>query len=222
MLIESNVLKYILLLIFFAISACTFKTNTHKYYNSPSGQQPFEFDLSQVIRVDSFDVELLEWAIFEETNSQRRRLDLKPCKYERRLQQAARLHSNEMVDLNYFSHTSPVAENSTVRKRMSRAGIKLGTGGENIAIHPFKKMQDVVFKQTGTNHFSKYDWRNEGAFYTYREFAADLIQRWLNSPPHRQNILDTNFKFLGVGCVQAKFNQRDVFYVTQSFSSINY
>ncbi|MFQ5606283.1 MAG: CAP domain-containing protein [bacterium] len=181
-------------------------------------------DLSQVIRADSVDLELLEWAIFKESNRQRKRLGMKPFEFEVRLQKVARQHSGEMVELKYFEHHSPVIKNQTIRQRVSRAGIKYGIQGENIAIHPLNKIQEVVFSDLtpASQSATRYAWRNEGREYTYKEFSVDLVKRWLNSLPHRRNILSQQFKFLGIGCAQAQYNGLEVFYVTQNFSSTNY
>lgn len=186
--------------------------------NISSAGEPFEY-----VDADSVDLALLEWTIFTETNAQRQRLGLPPLAFDWKLQKGAKLHSEEMLELDYFDHVSPVAKNKTVKMRLRHAGIKQGSGGENIAIHPINKKQEIVFRSPEeTASLSKYAWRNEGSRYTYKEFAVDLVQRWLNSPPHRRNILSKRFKYLGVGCVFSTHKDIDVFYVTQNFSSTNY
>lgn len=190
---------------------------------SPVEQFGPDVDLSLRLDSDSVDVPLLEWAIFLETNRQRARLGLKPLKFEPRLQYVAEQHSREMVRLGYFEHNSPVPSNATLTKRIRHVGIKEGIGGENIAIHPVTRRQDAIFRaaQAGPTA-SKYAWRNEGDDYTYAEFARDLVNRWLNSPPHRRNVLNKQFHYLGVGLAQARYKDIEVFYVTQDFSSANY
>ena len=178
--------------------------------------------LDQFVNTDSLNIDLLEWAIFDETNIQRERLGLLPLKYEYRLQQGARLHSMEMVNLNYFDHFSPVKENETVKKRIRTAGIKKGDSGENIAIHPKQKRLDIIYRLAGTASPTKYVWRNKGRYYSYQEFARELVRRWLNSAPHRANIFSRGFKFTGVGAVPSTYLETAVFYVTQNFSTTNY
>jgi len=95
------------------LAVCTSKIVLPKYYINPPEQ--FDIDLSQPIKIDSVDLVLLDWAIFEETNGYRDRLDVKRLRFNHRLQQAAKLHTKEMVELNYFSHTSPVSENRTIK-----------------------------------------------------------------------------------------------------------
>lgn len=205
--------------------SCAYKheRNIPRYYHDAFVRESVETALQQEIDTDSVNLELLEWAVFDETNQQRQRLGLPPFQFDSRLQKAARQHSQEMVQLGYFQHTSPLPENETVKKRIENEGIAFGTTGENIAVHPLQKVQEVVFQHFDIEQsVSKYAWRNEGVRYTYREFAVDLLKRWLNSPAHRNNILAYNFQYLGVGCVAAKYNDHDVFFVTQNFSSTNY
>lgn len=175
------------------------------------------------IEPDSVNLELLEYAIFLQTNLQRQRLGLWPLKFEPRTHSVARSHSEEMVSMSYFSHTSPVPKNQTLRMRMSHAGLKQTTAGENIAIYPiFKKQEILVEKQLPESSAPRDFWRNHGVRFTYDEFAKNIVDRWMNSPGHRSNILSDYFRFLGVGCARGKLNGSDVFYVTQNFSSTNY
>jgi uncharacterized protein YkwD len=89
--------------------ACTRRAKKVSYYKILEYQSSPE--ITAILSPDSVNLELLEWAIFSETNLQRGRLGLVPFKYDPQLQKAARLHSQEMVALNYFDHTSPVLFN---------------------------------------------------------------------------------------------------------------
>jgi uncharacterized protein YkwD len=40
--------------------------------------------------------------------------------------------------------------------------------------------------------------------HTYHSFAKRIVQRWMDSPAHRENILSPHAKFLGSGCRQGK------------------
>lgn len=215
--------------IYFAVTIALLSSCVHpgnpppKYYQLRTADQAAGIDLAAPIRKDSVNLELLEWAIFRETNTQRRRLGLESFKFDARLRRAAILHTREMVELDYFDHVSPIPKNETIAQRFRQVGIKYGMGGENLAMHPANKRQQIVFEQLDPNATApKYHWRNAGISYTYEQFAEELVNRWLTSPPHRRNILNRNFRFLGVGCVRSKKKQSEVFYITQNFSSTNY
>lgn len=199
--------------------ACSFRSHIPAYYKHKD-ESP---EVNKVISADSLNLELLEWAIFAETNNQRIRLGLEPYKFDPNLQKAARLHSEEMVNLEYFDHYSPKPNNRTLQRRLHKEGIDNGIAGENIAVHPLVKKLEVVYMQISSlNSNSRYSWRNYGTPYSYKKFAEDLVKRWMMSPGHRNNILSPFFKYLGVGCAKAMFNNQEVIYVTQDFSSSNY
>jgi uncharacterized protein YkwD len=53
-----------------------------------------------------------------------------------------------------------------------------------------------------------YDWN------TLEEIAAHSLKGWMNSPPHRRNILDGNYGQTGVGIA---VSDDDKVYITQLF-----
>ncbi len=66
------------------------------------------------------------------TNEYRMMFGLRALRIHEGLVQAARKHSKEMVEKNYFAHESPVPENASPGKRCAREGAKYT--GENIAM----------------------------------------------------------------------------------------
>lgn len=66
-------------------------------------------------------------------NDYRESLGLCRLEADPRLVRAARAHSREMVELGYFSHTSPKKENKEFSDRIRKAGYDR-PGGENIAM----------------------------------------------------------------------------------------
>jgi hypothetical protein len=73
-----------------------------------------------------------EIACMRATNDYRRMMGMKILEYDERLVRAARKHSQEMKELNYFAHDSPVAENKSFGLRCAHEGYA-GASGENIA-----------------------------------------------------------------------------------------
>ncbi len=116
------------------------------------------------------------------------------------LTDSARTHSQWMLDVDTFSHTG--ANNSTPGDRMAAAGYVF-TGqwanGENIA-------------QAGTTASS----------IDLTEYAARHHEGLFKSPGHRQNILSTNFRELGIGQKQGYFLNNGTNYLssmlTQNFA----
>ena len=89
-----------------------------------------------------------------------------------RLSAAAAAHSGDMVRKRYFSHTSRAGRD--VVDRLTNFGYIPGatswTVGENIA------------------------WGSGG-----RSTPRSIVSAWMNSPPHRHNILSRRFREIGIG-----------------------
>jgi len=107
--------------------------------------------------------------VLEFTNEERARYNLPALSLEATLAEAARLHSEDMIVNNYFSHTG--LDGSTPWGRAAALGFDiLGNFGENIA----------------ANRYSA-------------DVARRLVTQWMNSEGHRANILNEGFRQLGVG-----------------------
>lgn len=89
------------------------------------------------------------------------------------LQKAARAHSKDMIDRDYFSHTTKGGKTYDLRLKSfgyTPKGFSYYTTGENIAY--------------GSGSLA----------------APDSIMRaWMNSPGHKKNILNRNFREVGIG-----------------------
>lgn len=104
-------------------------------------------------------------------NRQRTQHGLPPLRENPVLDGTSQQHSDEMVRLDYFEHDSPDA--GSVGDRLRAAGYARGTNasaGENIA-------------------------------YGVGELAtpAAIVSAWMNSPPHRADILRPAFTEIGTG-----------------------
>lgn len=118
------------------------------------------------------DVDRATDAVMCLVNVERTTRGLKALKRDSDLAQAARGHSRDMAGNKYFEHTSPNGD--TVGDRIRQAGYgKPGDGwrvGENLG--------------WGTGE---------------RATPNSLVDMWLNSPPHRKNMLTAAYRDLGVG-----------------------
>ncbi len=110
-----------------------------------------------------------ERTTFHRHNNIRKNRNLKPLCVHPRLQRAARAHSKDMVQRNYFSHRTK-GRNEDAGARLKRFGYQWRLYGENIS---------------GGN----------GA----KGSPRNVMRRWMNSPGHRANILDRRFREVGIG-----------------------
>jgi uncharacterized protein YkwD len=108
------------------------------------------------------------------TNETRRQHGLQPLTVHLSLQMAALSHAQEMRDLQYFSHASPTPGRGTSRQRIQLYGCNPVFVAENI------------FECSG------YD------IGLVPRFAA---QAFLQSPEHRENLLNPSVTHMGIGLV---------------------
>lgn len=108
----------------------------------------------------------------EAVNAERGARGLPPYRVAEKLALLARRHSQDMVARGYFDHTTP--EGVTLRDRVNAAGINAHWIGENIQ-------------------------RNSRAG---EEAISYAVQWFMQSEPHRNNILHQHYTHIGVGAVQ--------------------
>jgi uncharacterized protein YkwD len=105
-------------------------------------------------------------------NAERARHRLRPLRLNHKLSTAAQRHSRAMARRKFFSHTSPSGASFVDRIRSTGylSGARSWTVGENIAY-------------------------GSGGRSTPRSIGS----AWMNSPPHRANILSGSFRSIGIG-----------------------
>jgi uncharacterized protein YkwD len=105
-------------------------------------------------------------------NAERARHHLRPLRLNRQLSEAARRHSRAMARERFFSHDSQNGASFVDRIRSTGylSGARSWYVGENIAYG------------SGT-----------------RSSPRSIDTAWMNSPPHRANILSRSFREIGIG-----------------------
>lgn len=135
--------------------------------------------------VNSVDAGLsLERQAFDLINQQRAKLNLSPLKWSDDVARIARLHSENMATFNFFSHTD--LNGLLVNKRADECGIRNWRAiGENIAY-------------------------NRG----YENPVESAVERWMESPSHRENLLNSRWRESGIGISKTKDG---TYYFTEVF-----
>ncbi len=167
--------------------------------------------VSPPIRLESgFDSALIEKYIFELTNDERQQRGFSSLTRVSAIDSIARNHSLDMSNRNYFSHYSPEGNDPTDRGNMVGYTCKKDYGsyyteglGENIFLSP-----------TYSSYMTKgatlsYNWLEDEEI-----VAKGLVDGWMDSPGHRENILDGQYDRIGVGVV---INSDEYVYSTQNF-----
>jgi len=134
------------------------------------------------------DCSIIEQAIHEATNRRRTNHDLAPLSYSDHLAAIALQHSRDMAERDLFDHISPDDVDASGRYR--RFGHDDRSVGENIACRypiPTASATDI---------------------------AAAVVDGWMDSTGHRENLLRGHFEAEGLGV----FVDTDgAVYVTQNF-----
>lgn len=111
------------------------------------------------------------------------------------LQEQAQLHSEDMGSHDELAHNLP---GSTTEERLNMASCD--AGGENVVQTWYQVRVDTA----------------EGEIYIEdeEELAESIVTQWMNSPPHRENLLREEWSETGVGI---KLTDDDKVYATQLF-----
>ncbi|WP_245223567.1 CAP domain-containing protein [Ruegeria sp. HKCCSP346] len=129
-------------------------------------------------------------------NQERTSRGLNPLQLETQLNDSSEDHSTWMLDTDTFSHTGSGGSSAT--QRMQDAGFDLEGNwrtGENIA------------------------WQSERGQPGISDDVAQLHQNLMNSPGHRANILNPDFKYIGIGIETGDMQGFDAVMVTQNFAA---
>ncbi len=111
-------------------------------------------------------------ALLQHSNAARASAGVGPLAVDAGLTAAAEAHAREMAQLGFFGHTSPVPANATLGQRVANVGSPLVEIAENLA-----RMIGVLDA----------------------DVAERTVQGWLDSPGHRQNLLNASFNRVGFG-----------------------
>ncbi|MEW9077749.1 CAP domain-containing protein [Terrisporobacter glycolicus] len=113
-------------------------------------------------------------------NVERSKRGLSQLSFNSQLSNVATLKSQDMINKNYFSHTSPTY--GSPFDMMKQFNISYRAAGENIAMG--------------------------------QRTPAEVVNAWMNSQGHRENILNPNFTDIGVGVAKSS---NGTLYWTQMF-----
>jgi uncharacterized protein YkwD len=152
---------------------------------------------------EKIDVATLELKIHNLVNKERQNNGLPFLQYDTTLAEIARRHSEDMVSRNFFDHVNPDGLDPTARAKTAGYNCYKNFGsyyrdgiGENIGLTPIGNVLGC------------------GDVYSMDDIADCCVSGWMNSPGHRQNILDSSYDKEGIGIA---VSSDDKVYITQDF-----
>ena len=173
------------------------------YYDMSIAEFFNQFPVNQPIDARNPNNSLLDAAVFQATNEQRLKYNLRIFTYNLPLHKATIYHSEAMIEQDFYSHVNAQsATNRNLQNRVENQTREFRAMGENIAQH------DII--ETGKN--SKFCFqppKNNGDYFfvdcttkkplfmmTYAILARSIVNGWMNSPHHRENILNPQYTMM--------------------------
>lgn len=111
-----------------------------------------------------------EWKVLAGINQLRASRGLMPLRMAQGVRAVAQYRSQEMRDLDYFSHTSPTGRDAATL--LGRRGVFYYAGSENIG------------------------WIT---YLGWSRSAGDVVDAWFDSSGHRANLLSSEYNYVGIG-----------------------
>ncbi len=176
----------------------------------------------EYLNFDSLDLTRIDAVIFYVTNEVRAKENLSFLAFSPELEKSAQMHSKDMYDKKFFSHTNPYSSRKkTPNNRAALVRIANPFLAENIAESyglQYTSGDKVYVRGSG-----KFSYEMDGELimpHTYLSFAESLVSSWMNSKGHRKNILSDKALQLGCGVFfyyDRDFNDMPAFKATQNF-----
>lgn len=170
---------------------------------------------SLVAQSPTIDLHQLELTIHHNTNEVRRSNGLPELDWSDEISMIARSHSEDMAQNAYFSHVNKKGEGATERAaRLGFSGIHtnkkyvvVGIGENLFATHRYEEYMVSVDSLEQPNYYVK--WKDMDVI------AQEAVDAWLQSLPHRNNLLSTAYSAQGIG---VSIGSNGTVFVTQNLN----
>lgn len=136
--------------------------------------------LTGAVPAFAFDHSANEAAMLKLINQTRRSRGLATVCMAGALDRAALAHSRDMIDRDYFAHSSLAGAGVATRAR---------SAGYSVSGYDQWSVGEVIAWGKGT-----------------RGTPASVVKAWMNSSSHRQIILTARWRDVGIGCSRGTFN----------------
>ena len=136
----------------------------------------------------------LETSIHELVNQERRNIGLIALAHDLQLADVARSHSNDMATSRFFDHTNMIGQAPT--DRADAAGYDCIRQEGNLMYMGIAENIFSGWLYSSTTRIGLISTRN---YLSLAEIADVVVDGWMNSPGHRQNILTPRYSKEGIG-----------------------
>lgn len=151
------------------------------------------------INPKAFNHKLFEQTLQTKINDYRIQNKLRPLVANNMIYKVAQDHSEFLKNKAEITHDQPIAGKQTVQNRLEYyLKVKKYEVGENIA-RTFVLKPTYNYQKDGTTKLSTAQ--------TYEEAATYMLNAWLQSEFHRNNILNANYQLSGLASYYNPVNQ---------------
>jgi uncharacterized protein YkwD len=227
MSIENKSLFLIFIFLFLGVSTICAQHQYDKYYTNVEATA-FLSDtlLDKCVEGAFINLDLLNAAIFHLTNVERFKADLISFDFYKPLYLSASIHSECMIKYDFFDHINKQERQwRTPSDRILYFESSYISLAENIVENNMLDYKGDLFSyrlgfdQNGNSIYFDVD-GNEILYSTYRSLANRLVTQWINSKPHRENILNGGYRLLACSCAIDEKKNPIVIRCTQNFGSL--
>lgn len=168
-------------------------------------------------------IDLLNATIFHLTNVERSKAKLDLLDFYHPLCQSAQLHSESMIEFDFFNHINHKQKKwKTPADRIFYYDSSYIALSENIVENNLLDYKgDVLTYRISYNDNGEEVFVDsndvEILYSTYRTLAERLVKQWMNSKPHRENILSESYELMGCGCAIDQDKRPIIIRCTQNF-----
>jgi uncharacterized protein YkwD len=155
------------------------------------------------------DATSLETRIHELVNRVRQEHGLPALVMDTTLTSLARAHSADMASSGYFGHVNLDERDATARG--AAAGFTCHKAADPYFTYPIAENLYATYRSSPVLPHGQ---ATGSAWTTEEGMAKETVDAWMDSPDHRDNILDPGIGREGIGVA---FGQGDMVFVTQNF-----
>ncbi len=162
------------------------------------------------------DLPALERAVHRRVNAERTARGLRALAWNDALHPLARAHSRDMVRRDFFAHVNPDGQDAAARadaaeltcvKTLGKGRTAEGMGENLLATSRLAAIRDTYARRSDaprgeSEHVARrYEWK------TLEEIAEETVSGWMQSAPHRANLLDPLYETHALGIALAENGQ---------------
>jgi uncharacterized protein YkwD len=159
---------------------------------------------------ETIDRAATERYVHQYINEERTERGLEPLDFDTELREVARYYSARMAKEDFFAHTAPDGESLGDRYdrfdyecQVEMGNGRIATGGENLA---YTYYESPVRTESGVEVYG-----------SERELAQGIVNGWMNSTGHRENLLRPYWENEGIGVYAIEENGGLRVYATEHF-----